>query len=127
MSIPKMNSDDLRRFIREGVINAMVDKANERFQDVIDPHNGYKSVVDTRRFSYTVADSAEWLTFPIELDADEYPVRAAIRSFDTALNKGTYVPSFQLKFDRAKQELSIHIDRYKKGEVYVEFWKQIKF
>lgn len=137
MTIPTMKSDDLRQFIREGVINKMVEKAKEQFEEVVEHNLGYQCVVDTRIFAFTTTDAGpssgtpsvetNWASFDVELDDDEFPVRAVVRTFNKAQNKGTYERCLSTEYDRTTHKLLVDTGpRTGPGEVYVELWKQTR-
>lgn len=134
--IPKIANMQDMLGIREDTLNAMVREVNKQFEDVVDPNNGFKSIVDTRRFTFTTVNigppsddpsgSTNWADFDLDLDADEAPVRAVVRTFASSTNQGDYERCASVEYNRSTKKLLVDTGNKQSGEVFCEIWKQIK-
>lgn len=150
MSIPRINNGDTLRDVREKSLNPVINLVNEHevelgeksiliaqnaaksiqnaeaieklMMDVVS--NGDKFIVDNRAFTYSTSGS--YCVISADLEADEYPVRAVVRSFDTSAKKGTFVPCSGVQFDRTTGVITADVGHIKDGTIFVEFWKKAK-
>lgn len=117
--IPRFNNGATMKSVREDTINPMVDKVNSMNEDITT--DGKKFKVDHRVFLFNGVMGSQ-LDIPVNLDPDEFPVRAVVRTFDTGANAGTYTPT-ALEYNRTTKMLSMQVDE-DEGKVFVEFWKE---
>lgn len=118
--IPKINNGDSMKDIRENTINKVVDKVNSMNEDIAS--EGKKFKVDYRVFTFVIVHGGV-LELSVDLDPNEFPVRAVVREFKVATNTGTYTPS-PVEYNRTTKTMSIETDVLD-GKVFVEFWKEV--
>ena len=121
MTIPKVNDGDLMKSVRENTINKMVDKVNTLATDVV--VTGNKCVVDHRTFKYSTTSAVAGIG--VELEPNEYAVRAVTRNYDATSKKGEFVPVTKLEYDRKTMTLTATVGTVRDGELFVEFWKTL--
>lgn len=152
MPIPRINNGDTLKDIRELSLNPLINVVNEHevelgeksiliaqnaatslsnkeaianiqtlTQEVVT--EGGKCVVDHRVFDYNTTGS--YAALNVELEANEFPVRAVARSFVSSTKKGSFVPCAKLDYDRTTDSLTADVGSIKSGQLFIEFWKFI--
>lgn len=142
MTIPRINNGDTLKDVREKTLNPLVNLVNEHEAELgeksvqiaqntsaIDKlmsnvvNTGVKYVVDHRSFTYSTSGS--YTVIDADLKANEYPVRAVVRSFDTGAKKGQFVPCAGVQFDRSIGIITADVGHIKQGTLFVEFWQEV--
>ena len=136
MSIPLINNGDLLMNVREKTINPMVNLVNEmnlevdvvqatvnKFtQDVVNGTSGGKRcIVDYRIFEYST--TGQYAGIGVDLEENEFAVRAVTRNFDPTAKKGEFLPVKSIQYDRKTHTLTADTNGVKTGQLFVEFWK----
>lgn len=116
------DGEELRK-VRTDVINPMVEKLNEQFQDVVASNQGHKCIVDYRRYVISNPSHEAEMTFTVALDPDEYPARAVVHT--KAGDTETFIPCDWIHYNRTSQEITVDVDAQGSGSIFVEFWKQL--
>lgn len=121
MTIPLVSNGQTLLSVREDVLNPAIRKVNELVKSVADvAQDGTKFRVDHRVFDFST--TGQFVGLAITLGADEFPVRAATRSFDSNVKKGTFIPCANINYDRNTQTLTCSSNGVKQGQLFVEFW-----
>lgn len=140
--IPRISNGDLMKDIREQTINPLVNLVNEHeveneaqneliaankaaistyTQEIV--NIGGKCVVDHRIHNFST--TGQFAGIGVDLEANEFPVRAATRNFDTAAKKGEFIPVASISYDRNTKTLTASTNGVKDGQLFVEYWKVI--
>lgn len=107
--------------VNKDAISANTSAIQTLTQEVV--NEGGKCIVDHRVFNYNTTGS--YAALNVELEANEFPVRAVARSFDTSTKKGAFIPCTKVDFDRTTDSLTADIGSVKNGQLFIEFWKII--
>lgn len=106
-----------------GVISTLSNKTaaleafvNNIHEDVATIGTKYK--VDYRVFDFT-STGAQY-SVVIQLEAEEFPVRAVVRTFSN--NTGTFAPVSTITFNRTTNTLTFNVGNARSGKIYCEFW-----
>lgn len=140
MTIPLVNNGDRLVDIREKTINPLVNLVNEHevengeqdkaiaanreaiasyTQEIVDI--GGKCVVDHRIHNFSTTGT--FTGIGVDLEANEFPVRAATRNFDATAKKGEFIPVASMSYDRVTNTLTFSTNGVKSGQLFVEYWK----
>lgn len=127
MSIPTFDDKTELRKVRTDTINPLVEKVNERFQEVVS--TGQRCIVDYRKYELKNPPSTpggtvpDFVEFFVELEANEFPVRCVVSSIVSG--NEVYVPSEVLTFKRATNMLTVDVNAVEDGFLWLEYWKMI--
>lgn len=99
-------------------VSALETTVNNYHTPVVSEGIKYKS--DLRVFAFSTSNN--YAGFIVTLEADEYPVRAVVRTYDTANKKGAFFPVSDLGYDRTTNVLTATVNSHRVGQLFIEFW-----